>query len=146
MNGPFRLSELAPALSARLIGGSCDVLGVSTDTRNICTGDLFIALRGEHFDAHDFVTQAVADGAVAVVVEHEVEINVPQLVVSNTRVALGNIAAYNRDRFSGSMFAVTDSSGKTPVKEMLASIHRLRGPPLATQGTLNNDIGVPLTL
>ena len=146
MNGPFSLSELAIALSARLIGGSCDVQGVSTDTRNICAGDLFIALRGEHFDAHDFVTQAVADGAVAVVVEHEVDVDVPQLVVSNTRMALGNTAAYNRDRFSGSMFAVTGSSGKTTVKEMLASINRLRGQTLATQGNLNNDIGVPLTL
>ncbi|MBN1007698.1 UDP-N-acetylmuramoyl-tripeptide--D-alanyl-D-alanine ligase [Amphritea pacifica] len=146
MNGPFSLSELAPALSARLIGGSCEVLGVSTDTRHIGSGDLFIALRGEHFDAHNFVKQAVAEGAVAVVVEHEVDVDVPQLVVSNTRMALGNIAAYNRQRFNGSMFAVTGSSGKTTVKEMLASINRLRGQTLATQGNLNNDIGVPLTL
>ncbi len=146
MNGPFGLSDLAPALSARLIGGSCDVQGVSTDTRNIHAGDLFVALRGEHFDAHDFVKQAVADGAVAVVVEHEVDVDVPQLVVNNTRMALGNLAAYNRSRFSGSMFAVTGSSGKTTVKEMLASINRLRGQTLATQGNLNNDIGVPLTL
>ncbi|WP_299200283.1 UDP-N-acetylmuramoyl-tripeptide--D-alanyl-D-alanine ligase [uncultured Amphritea sp.] len=146
MNGPFGLSDLAPALSARLIGGSCDVQGVSTDTRNIHAGDLFVALRGENFDAHDFVKQAVADGAVAVVVEHEVDVDVPQLVVSNTRMALGNLAAYNRSQFNGSMFAVTGSSGKTTVKEMLASINRLRGQTLATQGNLNNDIGVPLTL
>ncbi|RTE65191.1 UDP-N-acetylmuramoyl-tripeptide--D-alanyl-D-alanine ligase [Amphritea opalescens] len=146
MNGPFRLSELTGPLSARLVGGSCAVLGVSTDTRNIQAGDLFVALRGEHFDAHDFVVQAVADGAVAVVVEREVEVDVPQLVVSNTRMALGNLAAFNRARFSGSMFAVTGSSGKTTVKEMLASINRLRGQTLATQGNLNNDIGVPLTL
>ncbi len=146
MNGPFGLSDLAPVLSARLIGGSCDVTGVSTDTRNIQAGDLFVALRGEHFDAHDFVQQAVADGAVAVVVEHEVDVVVPQLVVSNTRMALGNLAAYNRGRFEGSLFAVTGSSGKTTVKEMLASINRLRGQTLATLGNLNNDIGVPLTL
>lgn len=146
MNGPFNLSELAPALSARLIGGSCEVLGVSTDTRNINAGDLFIALRGDNFDAHNFVSQAVVDGAVAVVVEREVDVDVPQLVVSNTRMALGNIAAYNRNRFEGALFAVTGSSGKTTVKEMLASINQLRGQTLATQGNLNNDIGVPLTL
>ena len=146
MNGPFNLSELAPALSARLIGGSCEVKNVSTDTRNINAGDLFIALRGENFDAHEFVSQAVADGAVAVVVEHEVDVDVPQLVVSNTRMALGNVAAYNRNRFQGVLFAVTGSSGKTTVKEMLASINQLRGQTLATQGNLNNDIGVPLTL
>ncbi|MDO6562883.1 UDP-N-acetylmuramoyl-tripeptide--D-alanyl-D-alanine ligase [Amphritea sp. 1_MG-2023] len=146
MNGPFSLSELVKPMSARLIGVSCEVLGVSTDTRHIRPGDLFIALRGEHFDAHEFVAQAVADGAVAVVVEREVDIDVPQLLVSNTRMALGNIAAFNRDRFSGSLFAVTGSSGKTTVKEMLASVNRLRGQTLATQGNLNNDIGVPLTL
>ena len=146
MNGPFNLSELAPALSARLIGGSCEVKNVSTDTRNINAGDLFIALRGENFDAHDFVSKAVMDGAVAVVVEREVDVDVPQLVVSNTRMALGNIAAFNRSRFEGVLFAVTGSSGKTTVKEILASINQLRGQTLATQGNLNNDIGVPLTL
>ncbi|MDX2423453.1 MAG: UDP-N-acetylmuramoyl-tripeptide--D-alanyl-D-alanine ligase [Amphritea sp.] len=146
MNGPFRLSELTGPLSAQLIGTDCDLLGVSTDTRNIHAGDLFVALKGDNFDAHDFVVQAVADGAVAVVVERKVEVDVPQLVVSNTRMALGNLAAFNRARFSGSMFAVTGSSGKTTVKEMLASINRLRGQTLATQGNLNNDIGVPLTL
>lgn len=146
MNGPFTLSELAPVLSARWIGGNCDVQNVSTDTRNIKAGDLFIALRGDNFDAHNFVSQAVADGAVAVVVEREVDVDVPQLVVSNTRMALGNIAAYNRNRFDGVLFAVTGSSGKTTVKEMLASINQLRGQTLATQGNLNNDIGVPLTL
>lgn len=146
MNGPFCLSELIEPLSGRLIGSGCEVSGVSTDTRHIKAGDLFIALRGEHFDGHEFVTQAVADGAVAVVVEHPLEVDVPQLLVRNTRIALGHIAAFNRARFSGSMFAVTGSSGKTTVKELLASINRLRGQTVATQGNLNNDIGVPLTL
>ena len=146
MNGPFRLSELAGPLSAQLVGDDCEILGVSTDTRNISEGDLFIALKGENFDAHSFIDKAVASGAVAVVVDHPVETQVPQLIVSNTRLALGNLAAYNRARFKGSLIAVTGSSGKTTVKEMLASISRLRGKTLATAGNLNNDIGVPLTL
>lgn len=146
MNGPFKLSALAEVLSARLQGDEVDVLGVSTDTRSIRQGDLFIALKGDNFDAHDFAGQAVANGAVAVVVERPLALDVPQLIVSNTRLALGQIASYNRERFVGTLFAVTGSGGKTTVKEMMASINRLRGQTLATQGNLNNDIGVPLTL
>lgn len=146
MNGPFLLSELKTALGAELYGDDRPVQGVSTDTRSIADGDLFIALRGEHFDAHNFVDQAVVSGAVAAVVERRLPLDIPQLVVANTRLALGRIAEYNRDRFQGRLFAVTGSGGKTTVKEMLASINQLRGQTLATLGNLNNDIGVPLTL
>ncbi|GGK76918.1 UDP-N-acetylmuramoyl-tripeptide--D-alanyl-D-alanine ligase [Amphritea balenae] len=146
MNGPFRLAELAEPLSATLLGDDCDILRISTDTRKIQQGDLFIALKGDNFDAHDFIGLAESKGAAAVVVDHKIDTSLPQLIVSNTRLALGNLAAYNRHRFTGVLFAVTGSSGKTTVKEMLASISRLRGQTLATQGNLNNDIGVPLTL
>ncbi len=146
MNGPFSLQDLAAALSAKLVGEDIQILGVSTDTRSINEGDLFIALKGDNFDAHDFVAQASESGAVAAVVERELPLAIPQLIVTNTRLALGQIAAYNRERFNGSLFAVTGSGGKTTVKEMMASVNRLRGQTLATQGNLNNDIGVPLTL
>lgn len=146
MNGPFSLQDLAAVLSARLVGEDIQILGVSTDTRSINEGDLFIALKGDNFDAHDFVAQASESGAVAAVVERELPLAIPQLIVTNTRLALGQIAAYNRERFNGSLFAVTGSGGKTTVKEMMASVNRLRGQTLATQGNLNNDIGVPLTL
>ena len=146
MNGPFMLKEVATALSATLLGEDIEVLGVSTDTRAIQQGDLFIALKGDNFDAHDFVAKAVESGAVAAVVERELPLDIPQLIVTSTRLALGQIAAYNRERFNGTLFAVTGSGGKTTVKEMMASINRLRGQTLATQGNLNNDIGVPLTL
>ena len=120
--------------------------GVSTDTRNICAGDLFVALRGPNFDAHEFIEQAVASGAVAVVVDHKIQMDVPQWVVPDTRIALGEIALANRQRFSGDLYAVTGSSGKTTVKEMLNCILSQDSSVLATKGNLNNDIGVPLTL
>jgi len=146
MNGPFQLSQLAQELSAQLVGDDVSISRVSTDTRSVESGDLFIALRGDNFDAHHFIQQAADSGAVAVVVEHQVDSDLPQLIVSNTRQALGQIAQYNRQYFNGSLFAITGSSGKTTVKEMLAAINKQRGQTLATIGNLNNDIGVPLTL
>ncbi|SIQ70370.1 UDP-N-acetylmuramoyl-tripeptide--D-alanyl-D-alanine ligase [Aromatoleum tolulyticum] len=132
---------------------------VGTDSRRIRPGQLFIALRGEHFDGHDFVEQAVAAGAVAALVdetwqrEHE-DIEFPRLVVSDTRRALGALAAHWRSRFDIPLIGVTGSNGKTTVKEMCAAImraqarHEGHAPDcvLATTGNLNNDIGLPLTL
>lgn len=146
MNGPFTLTQLKKVLCAELVGTDLSICGVSTDTRNINAGDLFIALKGENFDAHHFIEKAADSGAVAVVVEHQVNTDLPQLVVADTRLALGAIAQFNRDQFKGSLFAITGSSGKTTVKEMLAAINAERGQTLATIGNLNNDIGVPLTL
>ncbi|MEH6578780.1 MAG: UDP-N-acetylmuramoyl-tripeptide--D-alanyl-D-alanine ligase [Amphritea sp.] len=146
MNGLVNLSALVGVLSAQLLGDDVAISGVSTDTRRVQAGDLFIALKGPNFDAHDFIQQARQSGAVAVVVDHQVDIDIPQLVVADTRLALGKVAQYNRGFFNGVLFAVTGSSGKTTVKEMLAAISSQRGTTLATQGNLNNDIGVPLTL
>lgn len=121
--------------------------GVSTDTRTIKPGDLFVALVGPNFDGHNFIEEAADKGAVAAVVSHEVKgLKLPQWQVSDTRIALGNIAMENRQRFSGKLLAVTGSSGKTTVKEMLNSILSQGADVLATKGNLNNDIGVPLTL
>ncbi|MDX1252109.1 MAG: UDP-N-acetylmuramoyl-tripeptide--D-alanyl-D-alanine ligase [Gammaproteobacteria bacterium] len=142
----MKLAEAAAALGAETIGGDVLFQAVNTDTRTIQPGDLFIALRGEHFDGHVFVAEAAAKGAVAALVSEPVETALPLLRVADTRLALGQLGAAWRTRFAIPLIAVTGSNGKTTTKEMLAAIFARRGPVLATQGNLNNDIGVPLTL
>jgi UDP-N-acetylmuramoyl-tripeptide--D-alanyl-D-alanine ligase len=135
------------SLNAQLLQGDVSFTRVTTDTRQVQTGDLFVALRGERFDAHNFLTEAAAKGACGLVVEkYHAEIQLPQLVVKDTLLALGQIAAFNRNAFNCPLIAITGSSGKTTVKTMLAGILRECGEVLATQGNLNNHIGVPLTL
>lgn len=119
---------------------------VSTDSRKIGESCLFIALKGERFDAHDFAEQVVADGAKALLVDHKLAVNCPQVVVKDTRIAMGQLAAWVRQQVSARIVGLTGSSGKTSVKEMTASILAERGKTLYTAGNLNNDIGVPLTL
>lgn len=146
MIGHWWLAETAQSLGGELRGLDVQFTSVSTDTRTLGPGALYVALRGERFDGHDFVAQALANGAVAAVVDHPLEVAIPQVQVADTRLALGRLAALNRERFQGQVAAVTGSSGKTTVKEMLAAILREAGPVLATEGNLNNDIGAPLTL
>ncbi len=150
------LSEAARALHARLIpgvgGGRFD--GVSTDTRKLVQGDLYVALRGEHFDGADFIAQAAQSGAVAALLNADSyrgeSSPCPLLLVEDTRLALGQLAAYWRAQFAISLVAITGSNGKTTVKEMLAAILRVAAGStdavLATKGNFNNDIGMPLTL
>ena len=145
----MRLSEVSKILAAPLRGADIAFDAVSTDTRAIRCGDLFIALKGERFDAHAFVAQAAAAGAVAAIVERPVEAAIPQIVVSNTLDALGALARHWRSRFKVPLIALTGSNGKTTVKEMLASILRAQAGSenvLSTRGNLNNHIGVPLML
>ncbi|MFZ5594679.1 MAG: UDP-N-acetylmuramoyl-tripeptide--D-alanyl-D-alanine ligase [Pseudomonadota bacterium] len=142
----MKLAEAAAALGAGMSGGDALFQAVNTDTRTIQPGDLFIALRGERFDGHAFVAEAAAKGAVAALVSEPVETALPLLRVADTRLALGRLGAAWRTRFTIPLIAVTGSNGKTTTKEMLAAIFARRGPVLATQGNLNNDIGVPLTL
>lgn len=150
MRADFTLGALAARLGARAVNlqglEHLACRAVSTDTRSIVAGDLFVALRGVRFDAHDYVGGAIGKGAVAAVVDHEVDPELPQLVVADTLQALGQLGAFNRECFAGPVFAVTGSSGKTSVKEMLAGMLAQRGETLATRGNLNNEIGVPLTL
>ncbi len=124
--------------------------GVSTDTRAVRPGELFVALRGERYDAHEFVDQALAAGAAALMIERWTEgCRAPAIEVADSRRGLGEIAAGWRRRFRLPLIAVTGSNGKTTVKEMIASVlagHVGEDRRLATRGNLNNDVGVPLTL
>ena len=140
------LSTVAARLGASFEGSDTAVSRIVTDTRALRPGDLLVALRGERFDAHEFLAQAREKGAVGAVVDHPVTDSLAQIVVPDTRLALGLLARAHRLDWDGQLIAVTGNSGKTSVKEMLASILSRRAPTLATRGNLNNDIGAPLTL
>lgn len=144
------LSDIATAINGRLIAGNVAISGVSTDTRAVGAGELFVALSGERFDAHDFLDQAVASGAVALLVAREEKLpaGIAAIVVDDTRLALGRLAAAWRARFDLPVIAVTGSNGKTTTKEMIAAVLKATFGEnvLATRGNLNNDIGLPLTL
>jgi UDP-N-acetylmuramoyl-tripeptide--D-alanyl-D-alanine ligase len=145
INGYLR--GFAPALDLIHPGEDRLFSGVEIDSRRIKNGQLFVALRGERLDGHDFLAQAHAQGAaVALVEREEPAVPLPQWVVRDTRRALGDLAKAWRLRFELPVIGVTGSNGKTTVKQMLASICAQQGAVLATQGNLNNDIGVPLTL
>jgi UDP-N-acetylmuramoyl-tripeptide--D-alanyl-D-alanine ligase len=154
------LSEAADASAAALHGGDIPFDRVTTDTRAMPPRALFVALKGERFDGHDFILQAIGQGAVAAMVHRSwaasaeaARQSIPTLVVEDTRRSLGRLAQHWRQKFALPLVALTGSSGKTTVKEMLAGILRracAEQPPesgvLATRGNLNNDIGVPLML
>jgi len=142
----MRLSQLLKSLGGSLVSQDATFNSVSIDARKINPGGLFVALAGDHMDGHDFVTQARENGAAAAMVAYAVDDPLPQLLVHECRYALGQLGALAREPFSGPVVAITGSSGKTSVKEMLAAILRERGPVLATKGNLNNELGVPLTL
>ncbi len=146
--------ELLPLLSGARTVGRIDrpVVRVHTDTRSLQPGDLFVALKGERFDAHDFLAQAQAVGAAAVLAERGLaEAGLSGVEVPDSHAALMELAARWRSQFAMPLVAVTGSNGKTTVTQMVASILRAAvggdgGKAHATQGNLNNDIGVPLTL
>ncbi len=140
------LNETANVLGTSYDGPTLQFEGCSTDSRTLKEGQLFIAISGERFDGHDFMDVARQRGAVAAIVEREADQGLAQIKVENTRKAMGELARYWRSKFTIPLVAITGSNGKTTVKEMLSSILGLDAPVLATQGNLNNDIGVPLTL
>ncbi|MDR2015054.1 MAG: UDP-N-acetylmuramoyl-tripeptide--D-alanyl-D-alanine ligase [Azoarcus sp.] len=152
------LAEAAVLMASRYAAhavGEARVETVGTDSRAIVPGQLFVALRGERFDGHDFVEAALAAGAAAVMVDacweaEHAGSDAPRLVVDDTRLALGALAAGWRDRFNIPLIGITGSNGKTTVKEMCASILSAwfgkKDAVLATRGNFNNDIGLPLTL
>ena len=140
------LQTLAAALNAELIGNDTQIDSVTTDTRQVTPGCLFIALKGEKYDAHDFAAEAVKAGSGALLLSKRLPVDVPQLVVADTRIALGQLGGWVRQQVPARVVGLTGSSGKTSVKEMTAAILRECGNVLYTAGNFNNDIGVPLTL
>lgn len=140
------LSECVSVMQGSVEGVDVDFNGVSIDTRTLLPGDLYVAIQGEHFNGHDFISAAEKAGARAVMVHEDVSVSLPVLTVSDTKIALGQLAKLWAQRFKIPTIAITGSNGKTTVKEIVATILRQLGPVLATKGNLNNEIGVPLTL
>ena len=145
------LGDAAAIFAGRTTSDGARFHGVSTDTRALKPGELFVALRGERFDGHDFLAAAARAGAAAAVVDRRCSgpFPLPAVIVEDTRRALGDLARHWRARFSPALVAITGSNGKTTVKEMLAAILRTyagEAAVLATAGNLNNELGVPLTL
>ncbi|MEQ1638112.1 MAG: UDP-N-acetylmuramoyl-tripeptide--D-alanyl-D-alanine ligase [Methylococcales bacterium] len=144
------LASLATLLQGKLSAiPATDNLSVSSfsiNTRTLQPGDVYIAIKGQVYDGHDFVEQAVEAGAIAVIVQKTVTATVPSIVVNDAHLALAQLATARRQQSKALVVGVTGSNGKTTVKEMLAAILGVNAQVLYTQGNLNNDIGVPLTL
>lgn len=140
------LAQIAEAVNGELLGSDCTISSVSTDTRTLSSGSLFIALVGERFDAHDFCMTAKENGASALLVQRELDIDIPQVLVKDSRIALGTLGAWVLQQCAMKTLAITGSCGKTTVKEMVSAILSYQGNVLFTAGNFNNDIGVPLTL
>lgn len=142
----LQLSDIANAVQGRLLGNDLTISGVGIDTRTLSCGDLYVAIKGQHFDGHDFIANAMQAGAAALLVSQSISSPLPQILVNDTRLALAELAGYWRKQLPVKIAGVTGSNGKTSVKEMIAAIFATQGNTLFTQGNLNNDIGVPLTL
>ncbi|MBD1924499.1 UDP-N-acetylmuramoyl-tripeptide--D-alanyl-D-alanine ligase [Microcoleus sp. FACHB-831] len=151
----FPLHQLKQVLAANVINLTDDILAkkatkIATDTRSLSAGDVFVALRGEKFDGHNFVKMAIEKGAIAVITDRHtgipIEDNIPQFQVDDTLQAYQTIAQCCRDQFNIPVIAVTGSVGKTTTKELIAAVLSTRGRVLKTQANYNNEIGVPKTL
>ena len=142
----MNLQEVQTATGGSLSGGDVEFRAVSIDTRTLNEGDLFIAISGPNFDGNDFIATATEQNACGAIASHEVNDGLPVLTVADTRKALGVIGALNRTRTTACVIALTGSQGKTTVKEMTADILSECGNVMLTQGNLNNELGVPLSL
>lgn len=140
------LSWIANQIDGTLEGQDCEVNAVSTDTRTLDSGSVYLALKGDNFDGHVFVESAANAGATAIIASEPVVTALPVIYVTDTKLALGKLGAAVKREIAPKTIAITGSSGKTTVKEMCAAILERRGSVLATDGNFNNDIGVPLTL
>jgi UDP-N-acetylmuramoyl-tripeptide--D-alanyl-D-alanine ligase len=164
MMASFSLTELAQALSAVIKQSAVikdadtqadeiQAQRINTDTRTIQQGDVFLALRGDNFDGHNYLKQAQTNGAIAAIVDDQyvadqtlLNSSLPLLVVTDTLLALGQASLWNRQKFTEPLIAITGSAGKTSVKSMASHMMQLLGDCWATQGNFNNHIGAPLTL
>jgi UDP-N-acetylmuramoyl-tripeptide--D-alanyl-D-alanine ligase len=142
----FRLTDLLEPLNARQVGPDTEFRFISIDSRTINPGDAFIAIKGPQFDGHDFVSVAAAEGASVAIVQRQMEVAIPQLIVSSTDCALSTLARLKRNKLSIPILSVTGSCGKTTTKSMMASILSHCGFVHAGKKSFNNHYGVPLTL
>lgn len=142
----MKLSKIAALLNVKLIGKDREFTTIHIDSRTIQSGHLFIALKGENFDGHDFVLDAAKQGAAGVMVERRVEVNLPQIIVPDTLNALGQLGRWKRSQINYPLVAVTGSCGKTTTRAMIASILSEVNSTLSSTKSFNNAIGVPLTL
>ena len=141
----MNLEEIAKSTGGVLYGNNVDINSVATDSRLVELDQLFIAIKGEKFDAHDFVASLVGKAGAALV-HKKIDCDLPQIIVKDTLLALADLASACREKFTKPLIALTGSNGKTTLKEMIAEILSQEGNVLATFGNLNNDIGMPLTL
>lgn len=146
MIGTYTLSALFPCMPAKLVGDDVEFSTVSTDSRTVAPGDLFIAISGERFDGNMFVAQAAEKKAVAAIVSKQQAATIPQLLVADPVQALGWLGYNNRARSSAKVVAITGSQGKTTVKELTGAILSQQFRTLVTRGNLNNSIGAPRML
>ena len=137
---------IAGAVGGRRLGDNAWIDAVSTDSRQVKAGDLFVALRGERFDGHEYLNEASRKGACAAMVETAVGVRFPQVLVQDTEKALGQLSAFWRGAFHMPLVAVTGSCGKTTVKEIIGNILKCKAKTLVSQGNFNNAIGLPLSL
>jgi UDP-N-acetylmuramoyl-tripeptide--D-alanyl-D-alanine ligase len=142
----MKLTQIAQILHGELRGQDAEFSGVSIDTRTLKPGDLYIALRGENFDGHDFISNAAKAGAVCAIISQDETSSIPTLKVANTRQALAELARFHRQQFNLPIIAVTGSCGKTTTKALLTQVFNQAGKVLSNPSSFNNDIGVPLTL
>jgi UDP-N-acetylmuramoyl-tripeptide--D-alanyl-D-alanine ligase len=142
----LRLSDVARWTGGRLHGADATVSGVSTDTRSLGAGALFVALKGERYDAHEFAAIARERGAAALLAMRELDVDLPQVIVADSLAALGDLAAAVRAQSRARVVGITGSNGKTTVKTLLASILAGHGRTHVNAGNFNNEIGLPLTL
>ena len=149
----FTIQELALATNGRIVGATAgEVTGISSDSRSVASGQLFVPLRGERFDGHSYISEVVEKGVTTILAEerwlkeHTVTTTLTCIAVESSLTALGDLAAEWRRRFTLPVIGVTGSNGKTTVKEMLATILELTGAGLKTAGNLNNLIGLPQML
>lgn len=142
----MNLQQLGSVVGGVPNGKNVSFEAISTDTRTVNSGDLFVALQGENFDANQFVKQAADKGSIAALIDSDTDVAIPYVKVEDTLTALTDLARNEREKTDIPVVAITGSNGKTSVKELLASILRQSMPVLATEGNFNNQIGVPLTL
>ncbi|QJC37258.1 UDP-N-acetylmuramoyl-tripeptide--D-alanyl-D-alanine ligase [Enterobacteriaceae endosymbiont of Donacia thalassina] len=146
MNKQISLQKISKIVNGILIGNDIKIINYSINSKKIKKNCIFIAIYGKNFDGHNFIEEAIQNGALAILVNKIFYINIPQIIVSNTILGLGKLALWKRKEFKNSVIGITGSSGKTSVKEMTVSILKKKNKIIFTKKNMNNDIGVPLTL